>query len=143
MREATALSAAAYLPKPSSILLIDVDNPGQLRDSLGSEAADDVLSKVVEIARQHLRTGDLLFRHGSDALVALLVQTDYLTAQSIANRVQTAAQNTTRRFRVTVTASGLSEHDTSVDDLIAKARDVMQRKRRHGLSPGSPRDSVH
>jgi diguanylate cyclase (GGDEF)-like protein len=145
IRQWTALSRVAYLQKPSSLLFIDVDDLAGINRRHGRGAGDNVLVNVVAIARKYLRGGDLLFRHGNDEFVALLLQTDLPTAQAMGVRIQNAAKSSGTipvQFTLTVAVLSLSEDETSVDDLITRARAAISRSRSGSLLPG-PTDSIH
>jgi len=146
IRQWTALSRVAHLQKPSSLLFIDVDDLAEINLRHGRTVGDEVLRKVVAIARSNLRGGDLLFRHGDDEFVALLLQTDLTTAQAMSARMRDSAANAEGsagiRFTLTIAAVSLSESDTSVDDLINRARSTMNRARGGQFPPGSP-DLIH
>ena len=146
LRQLAAGSSREHLQRPSSILLVGLENLDDIEQKQGRVGIDQVLFSVVSIIRRSLRTGDLLFRYGGSEFVALLPQTDQATAKAMAARIQSAAQLDTTwgtRLTLTVAASTLSEGDYSVDDLINRARDLMQRGRAGHLPRGSSPDSIH
>ena len=113
MRQVTSPVGETTLPQPTSLLLVDVDNLGAINRIHGRQAGDEVLSRVVVAARRNLRAADLLFRHGSDEFIVLLLQTDHATAQSIGARIHDAAKvervGAEPSFGVTVVAVTIPE----------------------------------
>jgi diguanylate cyclase (GGDEF)-like protein len=71
-----------------TLMLIDVPGLSRINHELGRGVGDDVLRHVVKHARSNLRVADILFRYGSDELVALLDATDLNFAQVIADRIR-------------------------------------------------------
>ena len=59
------------------------------------------LSQLVQVIRGNLRGADLLFRYEEHELVALLSQTDLITARQVAGRIE-AAENAVRVASKTV-----------------------------------------
>lgn len=146
-RLATASANERGLPTPTSVLLIDVDNLAAINREHGRDAGDEVLSRVVSSARACLRSADLLFRHGSDEFVALLMQTDKATANEIASRItaeaRTAQATDQPAFRLSVATATAPEDGSSLDELIAAGTRQLHRPvGNHNDSPGS-RESIH
>ena len=75
-----------------AIVFIDIAGLNRIHHDFGPNVADDVLRHVVKHTRSHLRTNDILFRHGSDELVALLYATDLDFAQLLADRIRTTVR---------------------------------------------------
>jgi GGDEF domain-containing protein len=145
MRQVITLSGAAYLPKPVSILLIEMSSLSGTNRRADQNIDANPLFELAAMTRRHLRSGDLLFQHGSDALVAVLLQTDYAIAEAVGGRIQDAAKierASGLRSAIVVTALSLSEKDASIDDLINKATEAIRRRRSNGLSDGLP-ESIH
>lgn len=147
-RLAAASSTEHGLPTPTSVLLIDVDNLSLINREHGREAGDRVLSRVVTTARASLRAADLLFRHGSDEFVALLMQTDKHTASEIAARVVDAVRAERVQgqpdFRLSVVTATSPEDGVSLDELIATGIRLLPRPSGNpNDSPGARRESIH
>ena len=136
------------LPIPTSVLMIDIDDLRVINQEHGRQCGDRVLSRVVTAAKQSLRDGDLLFRHGSDEFVALLLQTDRTTSNEIAARLLaavTASQSSEHPpFRISVVAATAPQDGTSLDDLMSAAARANTRISQLVHPPESgPSNSVH
>jgi diguanylate cyclase (GGDEF)-like protein/putative nucleotidyltransferase with HDIG domain len=143
MRQVTSPVGDTTLPQPTSLLLVDVDNLGAINRAHGRQTGDEVLSRVVVAARRCLRGADLLFRHGSDEFIVLLLQTDRATAQAIAVRIQDAAKaeriGPEPNFAVTVVAVTIPEDGASIDELIQCAAKNLRRVQQQDRPP----ESIH
>jgi diguanylate cyclase (GGDEF)-like protein/putative nucleotidyltransferase with HDIG domain len=134
------------LARQTSLLLIAIDSPTGIIRQHGRQTVEEFLSHVVAAARRSLRAADLLFRHGSDELVALLPLTDGSTAESIAARIQQTVQedqaSAKTRFSVTVICVTMPDDGTTINDLIQGAA---RRKRADGPShkQDRPPESIH
>ena len=72
------------------LMVLDIDDFKQINDELGHRVGDEMLSKVFEIAREVMRSGDVLARFGGDEFVALLPDTELDIAEEVAERVRRA-----------------------------------------------------
>lgn len=76
-------------PGPS-LLCLDLDNFKLVNDRHGHAAGDDLLRRVVAVAREALRAEDAIARVGGDEFVVVLADTDESTARTVAARLDTA-----------------------------------------------------
>lgn len=74
-------------PSVLSIIFADVESLDTINRRYGRSAGDQALAFVAESIRKVLRGADVLFRYGNDEFVVLLVQTDGVAAQGIADRI--------------------------------------------------------
>jgi diguanylate cyclase (GGDEF)-like protein len=99
----------------------------------------------VVAARRSLRAADLLFRHGSDEFIVLLLQTDRATAQSIGTRLNDAAKaeqiGQEPSFGVTIVTVTIPEDGVSIDELIHSAVGSLRRLRNQ--QQDRPPESIH
>ena len=56
------------------MLLVDVDGFQRIRETLGMQAADMILSQVADALLDSVRAGDFVFRVGDDRFLVLLVE---------------------------------------------------------------------
>ena len=70
-----------------SILMIDVDNFKNINDEYGHLAGDGILKGVSSILAKDMRLGDIVGRYGGDEFLAILPETEYENAQSVALRL--------------------------------------------------------
>jgi len=74
--------------RPVSLLLMDLDHFKRVNDRHGHEAGDRLLCAFVEVARQGIRPGDLLARHGGEEFCALLPGSTLDEAAAVAERIR-------------------------------------------------------
>lgn len=74
--------------RPVSLLLMDLDHFKRINDRHGHEAGDRLLCAFVESARQAIRPGDLLARHGGEEFCALLPGASPGEAMAVAQRIR-------------------------------------------------------
>jgi len=75
-------------PKPSSMLLIDLDNFKSINDTFGHALGDRVLEIFTASTREALRDSDLFGRLGGEEFAALLYDTNSETALVVAERIR-------------------------------------------------------
>jgi diguanylate cyclase (GGDEF)-like protein len=89
------IARAVRFSRPLSLIMFDLDNFKQVNDTRGHPAGDEVLREVWQATLGAVREIDTAARYGGDEFAILLPEADEEAAQSIAERVQTAA---TSRF---------------------------------------------
>ncbi len=120
-------------------LFIDLDRFKWINDNLGHAAGDDLLRKVVERSREHLRDKDIMARLGGDEFAILITAPRAQTiAGEIGERVCAALRNpfNLRGTEVGISASmGMAIYPLQADssaDLILKADMAMYDRKRAG-----------
>ncbi len=86
------ISRARRLGRPLSLLLFDLDQLKPINDTYGHAAGDRALCTIVQVARQHVRSIDLIGRLGGDEFAVLLVETDTTRAEQVAERIRKATE---------------------------------------------------
>jgi diguanylate cyclase (GGDEF)-like protein len=81
-------AAAGRSGAPSALLMIDVEQLGQINDRFGHEAGDRALRAVAASIQRATRTGDLCARYGGDEFVILLPRCGRAAADAVANRIR-------------------------------------------------------
>jgi diguanylate cyclase (GGDEF)-like protein len=71
-----------------TIALLDLDGFKQINDQSGHVLGDRVLADLGRHWREHLRTGDILARHGGDEFVLLLPATSLEGARGVLDRLR-------------------------------------------------------
>jgi len=74
--------------RPLSLAMIDLDEFSRLNARYGHPGGDAALRHVVAIARDALRAGDAICRHGGEEFVLLLPGTPLAEAQAVVQRLQ-------------------------------------------------------
>lgn len=67
-----------------AVLLVDIDHFTAVRESLGVDATDLLLSQVAEVLQDKVRAGDFLFRVGDDQFLVLLVEAHHSNVMHVA-----------------------------------------------------------
>ncbi|MBD8879160.1 GGDEF domain-containing protein [Rhodanobacter sp. 7MK24] len=103
------------------VAIIDLDHFKSINDTHGHAMGDEVLCRVVEACKQHLRTVDLFGRLGGEEFGILLVDCSREQGAAIAERMRAAIEATVVKLDgviVTVSTSvGLAFTDTTGHDL--------------------------
>ena len=71
-----------------TVVVVDVDNLGQVNEMLGHEAGSQVLGSVAGAITRSIRTTDVAARLGGDEFIVLLVEADTETGAAIAQRMR-------------------------------------------------------
>lgn len=71
-----------------SIMYFDIDNFKQVNDTLGHHIGSDLLVKVVDIAKQNLRSTDVVARLGGDEFAVLLCETNQDQARTATEKIR-------------------------------------------------------
>ena len=77
--------------RPLSVLMIDVDRFKRVNDEHGHAVGDAVLCELVKAMGEILRSEDLLARIGGEEFAVVLPEIDEAGAETVADRLQTAA----------------------------------------------------
>ncbi len=83
---------------PCALLMIDLEQLGQINDRFGHEAGDRALCAVAASIRRATRTGDLCARYGGDEFVVLLPRCGQSAAEAVANRIRHDVYSGTQDF---------------------------------------------
>ena len=86
---------------PLSVVLIDVDNLGELQAKHGQEAADDILRGVAQVLNETMRAMDYIARSAEDQFAVMFPGTHLDVAKQAAERVRAAVE--ARDFRIAET----------------------------------------
>lgn len=119
------ISAALAGEQAMSLILVDLDRLRSVEVRTEKSTGDALVASVAEHIRHNLRTTDVLFRSLKDEFIVALPQTDFGSAQSIAERIQGAG--TIQRFTpgtVLVGVATAPADGCSLEELlrVAKAR---------------------
>jgi diguanylate cyclase (GGDEF)-like protein len=75
-------------PRPSAVLLIDLDHFKSINDRFGHAVGDRVLEVFSDAARQSVRVSDLVGRLGGEEFAAVLYDTSSEKAVAVAHRIR-------------------------------------------------------
>src|SRR5262245_15266887 len=75
-------------PRPTAVLLIDLDHFKSINDRFGHAVGDRVLAIFANAARKSMRGSDLIGRLGGEEFAAILVETSRDKASEVAERIR-------------------------------------------------------
>ena len=126
-------------PRPTAVLLIDLDHFKSINDRFGHALGDRVLEIFAETARQSVRSTDLLGRLGGEEFAAVLYDTSRDKAVAVAERIREsfaqAAQEVDGRPVCATVSIGLvhcEEPALDVPELLAQADQALYFAKEHG-----------
>lgn len=107
--------------EPFSIVLLDIDEFGQINSLHGHSAGDRLLQVVGEVCLRNLRKSDIVARFGGDEFIALLPNTGGNSVRICVERIRKVLAKTTisvsgREIHFTACA-GAATYDTSCTEL--------------------------
>ncbi len=85
---AREISRARRIDKPVTVLLMEIDEFDDLRDSYGDRRSQFVMRKIAERFSSNLRATDLLSRLGEARFAVLIPDSSEMVAQEIAERMR-------------------------------------------------------
>ncbi|HYN77916.1 MAG TPA: EAL domain-containing protein [Lamprocystis sp. (in: g-proteobacteria)] len=127
------LAAGARSPRQGALLFIDLDNFKELNDTLGHDIGDLLLQQVAERLIDCVRAGDTVARQGGDEFVVILKDLSEQSAaaaaqaQDVGAKIKAALNQPYRlaghdcRSTPSIGATLISDHQTTVDELLKRA----------------------
>jgi diguanylate cyclase (GGDEF)-like protein len=91
------MTCSLEIDEPLAVLMFDIDHFKRINDSYGHHTGDEVLVKVAEIAREHIRAEDLVGRIGGEEFVCILSGVSGREARGLAQRLCRAIAEGTQR----------------------------------------------
>lgn len=73
---------------PLSLIALDLDHFKRINDTLGHDAGDQVLQRVVNTMLDTIRSSDMVFRFGGEEFTVLLTNTNKKGAMQLAQRIR-------------------------------------------------------
>lgn len=105
------LSRSVRYHQPVTLILLDIDNFKQINDQHGHTIGDEVLCAVVKVARNNIRTSDMLFRWGGEEFAILAPSTSYRSATNLAETLRAKIEQHEMKTAGKITVSlGVAEH---------------------------------
>jgi diguanylate cyclase (GGDEF)-like protein len=126
-------------PRPTAVLLIDLDHFKSINDRFGHALGDRALEIFAQSARQSVRSSDLIGRLGGEEFAAVLVNTSQDKAVAVAERIrasfaQAALEVDSRPVGATVSIGLVHCQDAVLDvpELLAQADQALYFAKEHG-----------
>ncbi len=133
------LKRQAIDPRPTAVMLLDLDNFKSINDRFGHAAGDRVLEIFADVSSGCLRRIDLFGRLGGEEFAALLRDTTRERALAIAEQIRTSFAEATRDVdgrpvAATVSIGIVISHDAVLDlsTLLAQADHALYRAKESG-----------
>jgi diguanylate cyclase (GGDEF)-like protein len=116
-----AIKQARATVTPLCIAVLDLDNLKPINDRYGHGIGDKTLQHLVNIARAHLRTADVIGRLGGDEFAVLMAGVTRTGAGTIAEKIRNEfARSSAVAATVSIGVAELDPHDTP-DQFIRRA----------------------
>jgi diguanylate cyclase (GGDEF)-like protein len=133
------LKRQATDPRPTAVMLLDLDNFKSINDRFGHAVGDKVLQMFAQIAGNCMRRMDLFGRLGGEEFAALLTDTSRERAMAVAEQIRTAFASATaevdgRPVVATVSIGIVISYDAVLDisALLAQADHALYRAKDNG-----------
>lgn len=129
------MSRSERFGHPLSLLMIDIDDFKSVNDNYGHVFGDNLIKKVAECIRSHVRDVDYVGRLGGDEFVVLLVETDKPFALQIADRMRREVTNMKTNLEfpgVTISVGHAQSKGESVPAFLERADKALYDAKRAG-----------
>ncbi len=130
------LTLASRSRDPVAVLMFDLDDFKRVNDVYGHGAGDQLLVQVARIARETVRTSDVVCRIGGEEFGVIMPSCDAGDALALAARLTDRLRDTELEFAGRMTVSiGISQgpqHAMNPRELIACAEAAMMTAKAHG-----------
>ena len=127
------------VPRPLSLLMIDVDQFKKINDAHGHPAGDEVLRHIAGLMSATFRQVDVVARIGGEEFAVLLPAADLASAQRVAERLRAALEAQPApteagpvQCTVSIGIATMDEATASVDALLKRADDALYRAKHSG-----------
>lgn len=122
-----------------AVVLFDIDHFKRFNDSAGHLVGDEVLRKVADLVRRHLRDADLFARYGGEEFILLLPRTTAAQAATVAERIRRELQGnawiTPQGPLALTVSSGVAEvspNDDAIEQVIRRADNALYEAKQQG-----------
>jgi len=124
------LLVAKRYRQPLAVILFDIDHFKQINDSLGHQGGDEMLQRVAQTARAHLRHADVFARYGGEEFIVLLPQTSATPATIVAERMR--EDMIAAKITISCGVAELLSPDDTLDQIVRRADDALYAAKRQG-----------
>ncbi len=118
------------LPKPFSLIMIDLDEFKKLNDDYGHLEGDRVLREIADTIKMNVRDSDIVARYGGDEFAIILPGISYQMCRSVIERLSSAIVDLGHFNHVSIGAAFYPEEADSPEELLSLADARMYRQKR-------------
>lgn len=119
----------------AGVAMIDLDDFKLYNDIYGHDMGDQVLCIVADVIKNCIRKTDKLIRYGGDEFLLILSDMVRGTLRGKLLQIQEAIENATipncSRLKLTASIGGVISEDGQIDEVIAKADQLMYKAKDH------------
>ncbi len=112
-----------------TVFMLDMDNLKYTNDNFGHNKGDEIICGLADILKSSFREGDIVARIGGDEFVALLLENDLSSAETIKDRLQEAVINynakTDLKISVSIGYAVAGDKESNWEDLLHEADKLM------------------
>lgn len=124
---------------PLSLIMMDIDHFKSINDTYGHAVGDEALKALVTAVEEGLRDQDELGRLGGEEFGILLIETDAVDAQAVAERLRRTLESmhvVTKghdiQFTVSCGVTGISIYEEDLSKALIRADQALYRAKRRG-----------
>jgi diguanylate cyclase (GGDEF)-like protein len=124
---------AKQLNQPLSVIMLDIDHFKQYNDAFGHLAGDEILTKLCDAIRSHIKRADTVGRWGGEEFAISLPNTGGAQALQVANRIRETMAGMNLRsddqktIPVPTVSQGIAEFPVEADEIF-KLIDLADRR---------------
>ncbi len=138
------LEKVARYRRPTSLIMLDIDNFKHYNDQFGHQAGDDVLKRLAQQLMQNMREVDIVARYGGEEFALILPEVGPEAAYQVAERIRTGVETMSYESRgkeligiewkisVSIGVAGAPCHALSPAELIHAADSALYRAKLNG-----------
>lgn len=119
-----------------SLIIFDIDNFKEINDTYGHQLGDEILKRIVSIAKNNIRLTDTLARYGGDEFVIVCPETSLEEVENLAERIKNAVSSYKCQKGIDLSCSfGIAEfrnNEEDIDSFIKRADDALYRAKYQG-----------
>ncbi|MEW6456981.1 MAG: diguanylate cyclase [Acidobacteriota bacterium] len=141
-------------PDSLALIILDIDHFKRFNDKYGHRTGDYILTSMVKILKNRIRSNDTLARYGGEEFSVILPSTDLKGAQTLAEDLRQSVKNTSfqfddQLFKITISLGiGIVRsprffHERLIDNLIKAADDALYEAKNSGRNQVCFREIIY
>jgi diguanylate cyclase (GGDEF)-like protein len=113
--------------RPLSLLTLDIDHFKSINDRFGHDVGDETIIAVARLCQAKIRDSDVAARIGGEEFAILLLETDFVEARVVAERLRAAVAERPIACRNQEIAVTVSVGAAPADEMTAEPAELMKR----------------